>query len=204
MAVMLVPMDPSEWVKTKFPFKKFPDFNFSQSIQISNDSAVGGYFYKLPKPIEIGSLEFIQLKAQIDKFPKVKINMPFQKKQDDYAFRLGLMLSDGRNSSIPSFVQSKIGRQFPVTKMIYFQFASLDGEIEMCGKSPHNSFSIYCVLNTSEGKEFLLNLNLENKALKVLKNRKKLRLVGLWLFSDTDDSGSKSNAVVRKISIKTR
>ncbi|MAF91455.1 MAG: hypothetical protein CL674_09300 [Bdellovibrionaceae bacterium] len=200
-AGLVLPMDLTKWHKTNFLFKAAPDYTSDKkSIFINSEDDLGGYFYRLDKEIPLSSDSKVKFQYQVQQFPKVSIKLPFDKKNDDYPVRLGLVIGGGEEADIPSAVKSRLGLSTKISNVLYFAPAKVSEKNIFCGDSPHNNYAIYCVLPSDlSQKEFELDV------LKYLKQVKNLdysaSLLGLWIFADTDDSESKSSVKINNIEI---
>ncbi|MEC9283659.1 MAG: hypothetical protein VX642_13190 [Bdellovibrionota bacterium] len=200
-AGLVLPLDLSQWHKTNFLFKAAPDYSSDKkSITIESDDDLGGYFYPLKTPIKIDSETKLAFSFQVKRFPKVNIKLPFDKKNDDYPVRLGLVIGGGKEAEIPSAVKSRLNLSSAISNVLYFGPAQTKETKVFCGNSPHNDYAIYCVLPSDLTKK-----NFELEILEQLKKVKKINysasLLGVWIFADTDDSESKSSVKINKIEI---
>lgn len=200
---VLIPLGPSHWTKTNFPFKFAPDYSFKNSqITIESDDDLGGYAHKLSESIPINEKSKIVVKWQVDKYPKVTPQLPFDKKNDDYPVRIGLIISGGPKAEIPKSVLKRLPFKKEISNIIYY------GPIKQhklsnyfCGESPHNSYAVYCAVpGTKRDKEFTAFPYRDLKSVK--KSKYKAEILGVWLFADTDDSESESKVTLKSIKIQ--
>ena len=200
-AGLILPLELSQWKETSFPFKSSPDFTQEgKSLRVATDDDVGGYFFPLSEPRLITDKTRVMVNIKVDKFPKVKPVIPYDKKQDDYALRIGLVVGGGPEAKLPSAVKSRLKLKYPVSNMLYLNITDAKFTGEACGKSPHNDYSVYCGLSSD-----LKGGEIHYPVLAPLKRIKKIdyqgKLLGVWLFADTDDSDSESNILIRSIKI---
>lgn len=204
LAGLLVPLDQSAWIKTNFPFKFAPDYNFkNQKIHIVSDDDLGGYAHRFKEPIELTDSLRVFLSWQVKKFPKVKPEIPFTKKQDDYPLRVGLILGGGKPAEIPEAVKKRLPFKEQISHIVYYGPVTqkVSKKEKYCGNSPHNSYAVYCAVPSAlSSQNFTFEPFADLKEVKSVKYKPKL--MGLWLFADTDDSESESEITLKKIEIK--
>lgn len=202
LAGVVIPLDQESWVKTNFPFRFAPDYEFiKQGIQIESDDDLGGYAYKLSRPIELSQKTKVRIEWNVKKYPNVTPRKPFVKKQDDYPVRVGLILSGGVKAKIPSSVTKRLPFKQDISNIVYYGPAKSKEKKELqCGNSPHNDYAVYCAILAPEGEN-----KVEDQPLIRLQEVKSLnyptKLLGIWIFADTDDSESESKVLLKKIEI---
>jgi hypothetical protein len=200
----MIPLEPSAWVKTNFPFKFAPDYYFEKNqIRVVSDDDLGGYAHRLKKPIDLSENFKLNIIWEVKRFPKVLPELPFNKKQDDYPLRVGLILGGGAAANIPDAVKKKLPFKQHISNIVYYGPVTekVSKKEIYCGDSPHNDYAVYCAVPSPLNK-----LEVSFSPLEDLKATKKVtykpKLLGLWLFADTDDSESKSEIILHKIEFK--
>lgn len=199
-----MPLDQSAWVKTNFPFKFAPNYKFqNKTIQIISDDDLGGYAHRFKTPIDLSEAVELKLKWQVKKFPSVLPELPFKKKQDDYPLRVGLILGGGSPAKIPDAVKKRLPFKQQISHIVYYGpvTSKVSKKDKYCGNSPHNDYAVYCAVPSSlKSQEFSFKPLVDLKEVKTIKYKPKL--MGLWLFADTDDSESESEIILKAIEFK--
>lgn len=202
--MLQVPLSSNHWKETKFLFQALPEYQFKENkVLIKNKGSIGGYLYLFEKPIKLNSELVLKVNWTIDNYPKVEIKLPFNKENDDYPFRIGLILTGGeRKADIPKFVLSLLPSEAKkISEIIYYGPVEQKGET-FCGISPHNKHSIYCAVPSLETKEFIFSPLKDLSLVQKKEFNKNLKILAIWLLSDTDDSKSKSRAEIQSISFQ--
>lgn len=213
-------------------------------LSIRTDEEAGGMAYFLPEPIplKVKQLE-LQWNWLISQFPKSTPTIPLQKKDSDFALRLGLILSDG-NWRVPlpyKFRKAMMRRGHALTYVLFYsavpkvetgvESGHSFGNIDLVKKNPVHPFRVSevktgkphplktkCAISPfhdSFANCFVpveLNQMQTNLVLPIPDiqetfqlNRMDLentKIIGLWLFADSDNSDSQSNAWIENIQVR--
>jgi len=204
VAVML-PTSVGQW--TPIPIKStLPKVvGTDSSWQVTTNNSAGGFFYKLTAPAE-GDFSKISWKWRVDKFPTVTPKAPFTKDTDDYALRVGVVFSNHKkNIKLHSEIEKAVGSEAKVSYVVFYNASSLASSECVCEKSPYNDYILNCQIPVQ--KEFS---NVERspvvdliKGFKVgAEESKKIRVVGIWIFADSDNSHSESEAYLANLRVE--
>jgi len=99
-SILGIPFVLSLWTPFAIDFKGEPKVEvMGTALHISTDEAAGGFAYFLDKPIELSKEKNIKLSWSwtVPKFPNVTPTFPLEKDVEDFALRVGLLLSDGKS-----------------------------------------------------------------------------------------------------------
>ena len=131
--------------------------------------------------------------------------MPLAKKDEDFALRVGLLVTDGRSRiPMPRKFRSELKKKNLNLSYVLFYCATNSPE-NKCEKSPFHGKITNCLRKTSnkESKMKAWPWSDLSKAMKIKEaEMKDLKVFGLWLFADSDGSNSKSKATVSQLTIQ--
>lgn len=207
--VVGIPLVLSDWMPLSTQIKGSPKVKVEGStLSITTEGEAGGFAYFLEKPISISGNNFdVNWKWQVSQFPDVIPTIPFKKSEEDFALRVGMLLSDG-TSRIP--LPGNFGKEFEKRKQalsyVLFYCASQNRAKRQCGRSPYHRNIVNC-LNPAGKKQNSVMVTPFKDIKQFLGKRpetKKLEVVGVWLFADSDNSRSRSNAMVSDIKLYIR
>ncbi len=208
--VLGVPFVLSQWMPFNIEIKGSPEIKVVQSsLRIMTHGDAGGYAYFFNEPLRMSDgLTQMSWKWKVDQFPNTMPKVPYTKKNEDFALRVGFLFSDGK-ARIP--LPGKLRREFRKRKetLSYVLFycavpgkALKDGG-RTCGKSPFHNSIVNCMRKaTAESlEEITVNPFKDIQAKFKLNSRqmKRLKIVGVWLFADSDNSKSMSQADIADI-----
>lgn len=201
LAALVIPLDMNQWIETSFPFKWEPDFKTSNGVlTIESDDDLGGYAYVIKKEQRSQKLN-LHWQWKVDQFPKPLASFPYQKKDDDYPIRLGLLVNDfGEPMDLPSVVKKRLKKnKTQVTHYVFYvPMPKTVLKEKRCGQSPFSDRGLICQVPTVKGKWEKNNLQPHEDFKKAFK-KEKFEFNGLWIFSDTDQTESKSKIHVKDL-----
>lgn len=191
-AIFYAPLQLNKWMEANHPIWAEPKFKLENGQwHIIGDDDFGGYAFILKDPnIKARNISY---SVKTLKFPKVKHRFPMPKKDDDFGIRIGVLLSDGKTEiAIPGKIKSELKKQGAKLSHIVYYGDSQNTKFQ-CGNSPHNNYSIYCLIpSTQSYKKYTHNVVLDLAAIKKLTQEqvKNIKIVGFWILSDSDQSES--------------
>ena len=204
---MVVPFNIGQWTPVHVNTHPMPVVTEEKSTWkiVSRDGA-GGYAFIFKEAFDKDQLIQASWDWKVTRFPNVEIRLPFSKQNDDFALRVGFLISGGSTSiTIPDSIEKLFGTEKKkISNIIFYQaIRSTKGNQEACGESPYQKGITYC----------LRFANTEFETLKVkptsdlIKNQKpnlpnNLKVVGLWIFSDSDNSHSESEAYLKNLKME--
>lgn len=201
---MIIPLNLDLWIPFSFPNIPVSNFDYQQvnkSLKISSHKSASGYVYIFPDPVAINEVQ-ISWQWSVEKFPDIKNILPISNLSDDFALRLGLLLDDGKRSiKLPSQLEGELKKKNLNVSYVNFYLA-VPNENVPCFLSPNDSFINYCLkLVNSNLKSENITSEMLAKDLNNIKSFATLKLIGLWIFADSDNSKSTSLGTIRNIQI---
>lgn len=214
LGVMMLPLGLEHWTAMPISGRALPEFKVvSQAWNIRTRGSAGGYVQFLEEALlsRAGNLA-LSWDWKVTRFPKTRPNFPFEKSDDDFAIRVGVLISDGEEQiPVPGeFKKVLMERKQRVAFVVFYCAISkelMKGALKpSCGTSPYHDHVVNCLL-PSQG-DWLTNVVFPIKdAIDSLKipeaRRKKLKVIGFWVFADSDNTESDSMGELRSISVKT-
>jgi hypothetical protein len=199
----LVPFQLDQWTATNFTSKAPVFAETKQEWTISTKDSAGGYVYLLPD-VETGDISW---EWSVQKFPSARPVFPFDKKNDDYAVRVGVLFwSGGKSLSLPSSMEKILeAKKLVVSHALLYGAVSETSSDLRCGSSPYQDRIVYCPkparteitkTTVSPIRDIADALHLDDV------EKKRLRIVGFWVFADSDNSSSESVATLRNLEIE--
>ncbi|MCB0404637.1 MAG: DUF3047 domain-containing protein [Bdellovibrionales bacterium] len=196
---LVIPMLLSQWSAHPIFFKGTPKLSESnRQLTIETENAAGGYVYIFPKPVAIEANTRLGWKWAISKFPQKEIRLPLKKSTDDFAVRIGVLLSDGTSRiSLPGNLQKALPKSLPLSYVLFYCATPQEDPKMVCEVSPYHKNFVNCMKKASQNKESIAELPLRDLAsAKNLGKKPNLKAVGLWLFADSDNLKTRSEAQV--------
>ncbi|MBC7693803.1 MAG: DUF3047 domain-containing protein [Methylotenera sp.] len=213
-----IPMDLAKWQKAPMPGKDFPVITeMKNAWRLQSTHSAGGYVYWLPEPLRVtdengGNLKQVfeaTWKWKVLRLPKTQPKIPVTKNNDDFAVRVGFLWSDGKNRlSAMDGVQKKLKVRHEVSEVLLYNAVADVDPTHSCGASPYDAKILYCLLPSTpqmqEVQVFPLGdllKSLEPEAKREIAVRP-LSLIGLWVFSDSDDSKSSAESQLMDLTVR--
>ncbi len=206
---VIVPFNIDQWTPVQINTYSMPVVTDESSTwKIVSKNGAGGYAYIFKESFDKEPLIRASWDWTVTKFPNVEIKLPFSKQNDDFAVRVGFLISGGSNSiSIPDSIEKLFGTEKKkIANIVFYQaIPSTKGNQESCGESPYQKGITYCLR--------FATADFESQKVKptddVIKNKdssaaSNLKIIGLWIFSDSDNSHSESEAYLRNLKLEQR
>jgi hypothetical protein len=211
-AVLFIPMTLAEWTKVPIQSRTFPDIknaNDSQIYQTKGSAGGLAYFFR-PPLLQNGKIPTLSWTWVVKKHPASHPTFPLDKDNDDYALRVGAVLSNSKDEiKVPSSMVSLLkAAKDHVSYVIFYcaTRASNDAEPikQKCGISPYNDHIMNCLMPVSQMSTPVRTHPVEDAA-----NlwhfpdevRKSVKMIGIWTFADSDNTHSESEAEITKLKV---
>jgi len=126
------------------------------------------------------------------------------KKNDDYAMRVGVLFSDGvRSMTMPEGLKVQITQKgHALSHVVFYCAAPLGDSGGECIHNPYSDSVVNCLKSAGATKKkenvFPVSDLRKNIAASDL-DASKLKIIGLWLFADSDNVESDSDAWVSEL-----
>lgn len=203
----------SQWLQAPLPKKGFPEITSDEkSWTLTTQGTAGGYVYLFPEALPLSSKGgVLSWKWEVSQFPQAVPTPPFKKETDDYPVRIGLLLGDGEHSirglgqGFTQAVQKKLSDRHETISAVLFWGASRSvPSHRKCGPNPYSDQIILCLkfagpelteVHVDPYQDASMHLNLDARTLN------KLKIVGLWIVADSDDSHSSSKARISDLKL---
>ncbi len=205
-AAFTLPVDLTSWTPTRVNSGSEPKFIVQdQTWTITTESSVGGVAVLLPKSQIASSADRSQLRWSwsVKTFPNTHPEIPFKKENDDYAIRVGALISDLKTSiRVPAAFQKRLDAN--EIKLSYVVFYCASKEVpggEKCGVSPYNDRIINCLVPAKSEFQAITQEPVKDLIRILGKDNITLQVVGAWIFSDSDNSKSSSTAQVKGLEV---
>lgn len=205
LSVFVLPLGLDQWTPIKVNSHDLPNVIVEkQEWRIATNNSAGGYASLFKKAVPLGKCK-LSWEWKVLKYPKVDIALPFEKKNDDSALRVGLLLSgDVENIKVPNPLKTTLDeRNYKLTNILFYSSGNLPDE--KCGISPYQKGILYC-LKHSESQWKTVDTNPMTDLVKAYgissDQVQKLKVIGLWIFADSDNSVSDSESFIRKIQVE--
>ena len=206
---MGIPFVLSQWTPFNIELKGSPQFTpEGRSLRIITESEAGGVAYFLKEPVQVGESDCIlRWKWKVDDFPAAKPSFPLSKADADFPLRVGLLLSDGEwRIPLPRKFRKAVDRKgFALSRVLFYSAVRAEntaGQGGQCGPSPYHDKFLICTLpasGTEQSMEVKIGRDLKRGFALDADKIRELRIFGIWLFADSDNSKSRSSAVVSDI-----
>lgn len=207
-AAFALPLAISQWTPVPIGSQKLPEVNSTGGeCGIKTDRNAGGFACLLPESTDPSSHSVrLSWEWRVSTFPKTAPKIPFEKSSDDYALRVGALLSDSEEGiKVPRRIEELLKEKG--LKLSYVVFycavpALPDGPV--CAISPYNDHIVNCLVG-ADSKYKRVAASPIDDAMKYFKlpesEKRLLKVIGLWLFADSDNSHSSSDASFKKVEI---
>ncbi|MGE0633451.1 MAG: hypothetical protein AB7O96_13650 [Pseudobdellovibrionaceae bacterium] len=196
---MIVPFNIGDWTPVQINSHPMPivtDENSAWKI-VTKDGA-GGYAYIFN---DGESATQASWDWKVTKFPKVEVKLPFLKQSDDFAVRIGFLIEgESASISIPSQIEKLFKSKKKISNIIFYQpIPRTDQNREACGLSPYQKEILYCLKFAKGEFETKKATPLEDLGKHIALRSKNLKIIGIWIFSDSDNSHSESEAYLKNL-----
>ncbi|MGE3535700.1 MAG: DUF3047 domain-containing protein [Parachlamydiales bacterium] len=205
LSVVVFPLSFNQWTPIKVNSHDLPKISSeNQEWRIVTNNSAGGYASLFKEAIPLGKFK-LAWEWRVLKYPKVNTVLPFKKENDDSALRVGLLISgDSENISIPRPLKKTLDeKNYKLTNILFYSSENVPDE--KCGISPYQKGILYC-LKHSESQWKTVDTNPMTDLVKGYgispDQAQKLKVIGLWIFADSDNSESDSESFIRKIQIE--
>lgn len=193
--LLWIPLQLALWQPAQF--QKIPPAQFQeihQTFKIETDKTAGGRVFWLKVPIE--KKAELAFEWNVERFPTAHYSVPLSRKEDDFAIRIGVLYghTDSEKSSLsvaPEF-EEQLKKQHRSLESIVFYVAVPQGAgLSGCFPSPYPQIS-YCPVEAGQ-KHSVFKTSVEIPA--------ESKILGIWVFADSDNTKSASLAALYKLSI---
>lgn len=202
LSSLVIPMLLSQWNAHPIFFKGNPTLKENnKQLVIETQNASGGYVHLFSEPIPIGANTRLDWKWAIAKFPQEVMQLPLKKSTDDFAVRIGLLLSDGTSRiSLPGGLQKSLPRDEPLSYVLFYCATPQVDPKMVCELSPYHKSFVNCMKRASPKTERNSGFPLRDLiSAKNLGPKPSLKVLGLWLFADSDNLETRSEASVSEL-----
>lgn len=203
LAAVAVPLELARWTAVPIHARTFPSFTEAgeskregkNAWKVQSDNAAGGYALLLPQ----GSYDKVQWRWKVTSFPKTASAPPFTKSNDDYAIRVGILLNQGDTAfQVPAPFQKLLdANHAKLSRVLFYLGVPGTPPSENCGVSPYRDEIGYCALGSGPAwTTHRADPRADSRKAFQLSSEeaRKLRIIGLWIFSDSDNSSSAAQA----------
>jgi hypothetical protein len=204
---LVVPLLLSQWVPVRMGPLPFPSFVEKQSgWEIQTEASAGGQAYCIPpgRRLPLAHTQ-LQWEWKVDEFPVTSATSPLEKKSDDFALRVGLLLSgDGAVALPPDLAKLADKLSAEVSYVVFYATTNNEAWANRCTINPFSKRVLNCLVlagpQLSKGRA---NPHTDVQTALGLPTEKisKLQAVGLWIFADSDNSKTKSKGFIKNIQL---
>ncbi|MGE4233105.1 MAG: DUF3047 domain-containing protein [Bacteriovoracia bacterium] len=202
LSVIAIPMTISQWTPIPIASKELPKLQIigESSWELTTKQSAGGYAFLLKEPT--GGNVGLRWEWKVSKFPAPT------GKRDDYAVRVGVLLSDNESKlPVPEKFEKLLSeKKQSLSYIVFYDASEPDKGLNGCSISPQSARIANCFISVSAEKSKVLVSPIEDATLRFnlsASDRTKLKVVGVWVFGDSDDSESESKAFIEKIELST-
>lgn len=204
LGAFAIPMSPQKWIPTEMPSRSMPIVKADgASWTLTSKDSAGGLSYILESSI---TTDFeTSFSWSVATHPKVDFNKPNLKKNDDYALRIGFLFSGGKEDlKMPPKFKAALEKLKVKVSNVLFYCSAPESISSSCSKSPYGDQMANCLIpvgplekrsNFHPKVDLQKTLNLDEASIR------KLSLVGLWVFADSDNSESSSEGTLFHINV---
>lgn len=204
---LLIPLSLEQWTPVPINSGPLPQISSAKNEwTIETNKTAGGYVYLLPEKISLASTR-INWDWKVLKYPEVKVSIPFQRKNDDFAIRLGVLVEGTKSViDIPKSMSNSLdSKKYKLSYIVFYSAAQEGGE--QCDRSPYQNHILYSLkqgssewsgVSASPSADLSRQFHLSDSEIKNLK------IIGVWLFADSDNSKSQSQGFIRNIRIEEK
>ncbi len=201
-----LPMAIEQWTPVHLPSRELPEVESKDGEwHIVTHGGAGGYAYLLPEPgLEKDPRMKISWRWSVLKFPKTNPSVPFDKKNDDYALRVGVLIADtDENIKVPASIEKLLkAKGVKLSYVVFYNTVGSKTGASACGISPYNDYIVNCLKHATD-REKLESASPIEDAMKHFglpeAESEKLKIIGVWIFADSDNSNSESEAKLNRI-----
>jgi hypothetical protein len=206
-AFFLIPLQLSQWLPVEI--HGLPEIReAADQWLIKSDKTAGGYVYLLPKANRPTETSMTALwKWKVSQFPNTRPSLPFDKKSDDYALRVGFLFH-GPEKPLPlptPFQKLLAEKNETVTAVLLYNAVTAPLGKGLCGPSPYHERIVYCIQGATSDYSEVSRQPFADLKIVAKESRpagEHTELIGLWVFADSDDSSSWSEGSLRDLQIK--
>lgn len=207
-AVFAFPLAISQWTPVPIGSQRLPEVRSTDGAWVvKTDGNAGGFAFILPTPMDPSSHSVrLSWEWRVSTFPKTTPKIPFEKSSDDYAIRVGALLSDSEEDiKVPRQIEELLKDKKQKLSYVVFYCAvpSLPAG-PVCAISPYNDHIVNCLVR-AESKYTRVAASPIEDAMKYFKlpesERGLLKIIGVWMFADSDNSHSSSDANLRAVEV---
>ena len=208
-AWIALPLILNQWVPVPIGSQPLPQVeSLGGGWRIQTQGNAGGWAFLLPQPI--GPQAKLAWEWKVAQFPSAQTQFPFEKGSDDYAIRVGALLTNGSDEIRAPQAMKKLLQDHQV-KLSYVVFYSATRSAppteKRCGLSPYSDQIVYCLIEVGPqvSKSQVQPIEEAIQAFKLPSTqRAKLKLLGLWLFADSDNTKSSSKAELSGLKVEAQ
>ena len=203
---MVIPFNIGEWTPIQINSHPMPVVSDENSTwKITTKNGAGGYVYILNSNHEKEPLRQASWDWKVTVFPKVEIKIPFSKQNDDFALRVGFLIEgDSSSISIPSSIEKLFERHRRISNIVFYQSVpASESNHGSCGISPYQKEILYCLRSAKSEFETITVKPIDDliKFLNIA-GKSSPKVVGIWIFSDSDNSHSESEVYLRNLKLE--
>ena len=146
--IFAVPLAITQWTVVPVGSQNPPEVKSSGAEwDVKSNGSAGGYAYLLPPEIAQNA-SMIRWEWRVASFPKAEVKIPFEKSSDDYALRVGALLSDGEKGiRVPSRIQGMLdAAKQRISYIVFYCAVPKLPQGPACAISPYNDHIINCLI----------------------------------------------------------
>ena len=206
--VITMPMNLLDWIQVNLPSKEIPIVTaVDGGFRLTTRHSAGGFAYLLQNPIEVTDEMKLSWQWMISRFPSTIISKAVDKNNDDYALRVGVLFSDGkRTMTMPPSLKDQLSKNGRNLSYVVFYCATPESEpVPTCIQNPFSSNVLNCLKRagtTKKQESVFPGLDLKRSMALSGQETSQLKIIGLWLFADSDNAASESDAWVSQLELR--
>lgn len=189
-AAIIIPLDTSSWKHIDFGKIKKNKIIFNKTITFGVENSSSFLIHKLPKPIDINSID---IEIEVSKVLSLNID------SDDYPFKLGLIIEGDKKLSgmkkmfAPKWISEvyKFAPKGSGLDHIEMFIATFNNDLHGL-KREHPKSDLFM-------ENFVFKLKTDGAQKFTYKLKKPVKASALWLSADGDGSNSKFTTIVKSI-----
>ena len=208
LGVFVVPMAINQWTAVPIGSQRIPDLIANEKEwRVKTEGNAGGFAYLTPQSTDSASrLVQVHWDWRVETFPRAAPKIPFEKSTDDYALRVGVLLSDGEERvNVPRNIKDLLkAKDLNLSYVVFYCAVASVPNGQACAISPYNDHIVNCLVGADSKYRRIEEFPVEDaiKYFKLSENEgKRLRPIGLWIFADSDNSRSSSVAGLRALEV---
>lgn len=209
---LAIPLALTAWSGIPIGSQKLPSVAVNDGQWgITTNGNAGGYAHFFDPNTLANVPKELRWSWRVIEFPKVNPEIPFQKKTDDYALRVGALVSiPGNPIQLPQSLKKKLpANQVPPSFVVFYGAVrsthKQEKSTDRCAPSPYNARILHCLIGAHATFENMTRSPLEDAARHLNSpdfSQAKARFIGLWIFADSDNSQSSSQALIKELSVR--